>query len=82
MKKLLISLVVASVAVAVYAADNKAPTDKPACCAKAKTEAKAECPFAKEGKAGACTMAGKDAAKDAAAKQALHSPKALADARK
>jgi hypothetical protein len=83
MKKLLLSLTCAAFAVAVQASDTKsACCDKEgSCCAKAKAteQTKAECPMAKQAKAGSCPFAGKVATKEA--KPVLQSPKALADAR-
>ena len=78
MKKLVLSMMVAAFAVVVQAGTDKAPTaEKPACCAKkASMEAKAECPMAKTCKAA------KQTANKAPAKQALKSPKQMADARK
>lgn len=74
----------AAFAVAVQAADTKPCADKESgCCGKMKTatEAKAECPMAKQGQA-TCPYMAKNATKEASAKPALQSPKALADARK
>ena len=74
----------AAFAVAVQAADTKPCADKESgCCGKMKTatEAKAECPMAKQGQA-TCPYMAKNATKEATAKPALQSPKALADARK
>ncbi len=71
-------------AVAVQASDDKACAGKDsACCGKEKTstEAKAQCPMAKQD-AATCPYMAKQASKDASAKPALASPKALADARK
>ncbi len=87
MKKLILSLMLVAFAVAVVQAGDDAKTcsdkDKAACCAKAKAgdQAKAQCPMAKEAKAN-CPYADKatkaNCDKDAAQKQALASPKALA----
>ncbi len=77
MKKLLLSCVVAAFAVAAYAADDGACSEKgSSCCAaaKASSEAKAECPMAKQAKAGKSTR--KASFKQASAKQVLKSPKA------
>jgi hypothetical protein len=89
MKKLVLSVILAAFAVAVQAGNDKAVNEKASadkdssCCCKTPTatEAKAECPMAKESKA-ACPYMAKNATKDASAKPALQSPKALADARK
>jgi hypothetical protein len=85
MKKLVFSMALMAVAVAVQAGDAKTskdtPQDKPACCAKAKdtAEAKGSCPFAKS----ACCADKQTAAKETAVKQqALLSPKAASEARK
>jgi hypothetical protein len=81
MKKLVLSMVVAAFAVAVQAgADKASPADAGCCAKKASTEAKAECPMAKQG--GTCCKAAKSTAKQTSGKQAVKSPKALADARK
>jgi hypothetical protein len=86
MKKIILSAILAVAALGVQAGDDKAAcSDKEgsSCCAKAKTsvQAKGECSMATQAKA-TCPYAGKTVAKDAANKQALQSPKALADARK
>jgi hypothetical protein len=86
MKKLIFSVMLAAFALGVQAGDDKsACTDKEgaSCCAKAKTseQAKGECPMAKQAKA-TCPYAVKNGTKEAANKQTLQSPKALADARK
>ncbi|HWV99687.1 MAG TPA: hypothetical protein VNZ64_08355 [Candidatus Acidoferrum sp.] len=84
MTKLVLSMMLAAFAVAVQAADNKALGDKDSsCCGQTKTstEAKAECPMAKQGKA-TCPYMARNTTKEVAAKPALTSPKALADARK
>ncbi len=71
MKKLLLSLVVAAFAVAVQAGNDGSCSAGGSCCAakKAASEAKAECPMAKQAKV-------KKGASQASAKQALKSPKA------
>ena len=75
-------------AVAAQAGDDKACAGKDsACCGKEKTstEAKAQCPMMAKQQANAnatCPYMAKQASKDASAKLALASPKALADARK
>ena len=83
MKKILLSMMLAAFAIAVQASDTKsACSDKEgSCCAKTKAteQTKAECPMAKQAKAGACPFAGKVATKEA--KPVLQSPKAFADAR-
>jgi hypothetical protein len=83
MKQLLLSVMLATFALAVQASDSKsACSDKEgSCCAKTKatTQVKAECSMTKQAKAGTCPFAGKVAVKDT--KPALQSPKALADAR-
>ncbi len=85
MKKLVLSVMLATFAVAVQAADAKACCDKDSssCCAQVKTSAaaKGECPMAKESKA-TCPYLAKTTSKQAPAKPALQSPKAVADARK
>ncbi|HYG34805.1 MAG TPA: hypothetical protein VEC99_08480 [Clostridia bacterium] len=89
MKKLILSVVLATFAVAVQAGEDKACADKQAsgCCAKAKAaqQAKAECPVAaKQAKAATCPATAKD--KNTASKEAsnkpLKSPKAVASAAK
>ncbi len=83
----MLSAMLMAFAVAVHAGDAKPTIDKekPACCAKARTEAdaKAGCPMAKQAKT-SCPYAAKAACKQAPApgKQALLSPKAAAEVSK
>jgi hypothetical protein len=84
MKKLILSVVITALAVAVYAGESKSCADKEgSCCsAKAKTsqEVKGECPMAKQATAGCCAEAAKT--KNTVAKRViLQSPKAQAEAR-
>ena len=73
MKKLILSLTVMTLAIAVQAGDAKASKEKDDCCAtKASTQAKGSCPMANAKASGACC-------KDAPGKQALLSPKAAAE---
>ena len=86
MKKLIFSVMFAALAVAVQAGDGKSCCgDKEAssCCAKTKVseQTKAECSMTKQAKA-TCPYASKNTTKEIANKQALQSPKALADARR
>ena len=82
MKKIILSVMVTAFAVAVYAGEGKACSDKEgSCCAgKAKTsvQVKGECPMAKQASACSSTAAKN---KGIAAKQVLMSPKAQAEAR-
>jgi len=85
MKKLLFSAMLIAFAVGVQAGDGKSccgDKEQASCCAKTKVseQTKSECSMAKQAKA-SCP-ADKNAAKETANKQALLSPKALADARR
>jgi hypothetical protein len=74
MKKLLLSVVLASFAVAVQAGDDGACSS---CCSAKKTsvEAKGECPMSKQAKANT-SKADKSLVKQVSLKQPLKSPKA------
>ena len=90
MKKLVLSMILAAFAVAVQASNPPAANDKAcgdkdsSCCGKTPTatEAKGQCPMAKESKAACCSNMAKNATKETSAKPALQSPKAMADARR
>ncbi len=75
MKKLVLTGVLAALAVAAQAGDDKGCTDKDHCCAKTKTvaESKGECCMAKQAQT--------KSSKTTAARPVLQSPKALASAR-
>lgn len=76
MKKIILSLTLLGFVAAVQAENAKpAQNDKPACCAKVKvsTADKAECPMAKQVKAGGCKEN---------AKQVVQSPKGFEQAKK
>ena len=87
MKKIVLSVILATLAVAAQAGNEQSGNDKASsdkCCGKTPTttEAKTQCTMAKDSKAACCSDMAKNAAKGTSAKPALQSPKALADARK
>jgi hypothetical protein len=90
MKKLVLSVILAAFAVAVQAGNTPATSEKASgdkdssCCGKTPTatEAKGQCPMAKESKASCCSSMAKNATKETSTKPALQSPKAMADARR
>ena len=86
MKKLICSVMLTAFALAVQAGDNKSCCgDKEAasCCTKTKVseQTTGECSMAKQAKTN-CAYAAKNASKEMVKKEALLSPKALADARR
>ena len=90
MKKIVLSVILATLAVAAQAGNEQSGNDKASsdkessCCGKTPTatEAKTQCTMAKDTKAACCSDMAKNAAKGTSAKPVLQSPKALADARR